>query len=102
MDSELSRAVDEYNELVSEWNEKYGDKCAAMKVDKTNICHSRLKRLRTLFSEEWSEKKKVSMTTTVVGDFENVKHYGGQTDGLSRGELAHLIVRKGDEILSRI
>lgn len=102
MDSELSRAVNEYNELVSEWNEKYGDRCAAMKVDETNIQHSRLKRLRTLFSEELSEKRKVSITTTVVGDFENIKHYGAQTDGLSKGELAHLIVRKGEEILSRI
>lgn len=102
MDSELSRAVDEYNELVSEWNEKYGNRCSAMKVDKTKIRHSRLKRLRTLFSEEWAEKKKVSMTTTVVGDFENIKHYGAQADDLSRGELAHLIVRKGEEILRRI
>lgn len=100
MDSELSRAVNEYNKLVDEWNERYGDRCAAMRVDKTNIRRSRLKRLRTLFSNEWSEKKKVSVTKTVVGDFENTEYRG--TDELTRGELARLIVQKGEAVLKRI
>lgn len=74
-----------------------------MKVQEDSIHSTTLGRIQTtVTSRELTEKRKVKMTKTVIGDFANLPDDSDQLNDLnrcSRGELAYLIVLKCEEVL---
>jgi hypothetical protein len=95
---ELEQAVQEYNELVREWNSEYGYMTEAMPVESDKFKDTYRERVRKLVTDGMSERRKISITITVIGDYQNVNSQTS-ADGLGIGELAHLIVNAGEDIL---
>lgn len=96
--SELEEAVKEYNELVREWNSEYGHITKAMPVESDKFKSTYRERIKKLVTDGMSERRKISITITILGDYQNV-NVQTSADGLERGELAHLIVIAGEDIL---
>jgi len=95
--------IQEYNDLVRIWNEKYGHICEGMPISEKDIDNTLLKRVKTtLLSKEFTERQKVKHTMTVIGDFSKVgSSQECQRDGLTRGEHAYMIVQSGKSVLDR-
>lgn len=99
--SDLNTKIQEYNELVGEWNKQYGHLTEGMTVDVDEFQSSYIKRVKSLTSKRMSGRKKVSVTVTTIGDFENLDSTPNK-DSISRGELASLIVNSGNSILESV
>lgn len=97
----LIENINEYNQLVEDWNEKYGHLTKGMTVEMDDFCFGYINRLKSIPSEEMSGRKKVSITVTTIGDFDNI---GGNVkeDSISRGELANLIVNAGKSVIDSL
>lgn len=97
----LVKNINEYNDLVEEWNDKYGHLTKGMPVEMDDFCFGYVNRIKSIPSEEMSGRKKVSITITTVGDFDNIGGDVGK-NSISRGELANLVVRAGKAVLDSL
>jgi hypothetical protein len=96
----MNKEIEEYNELVDEWNRRFSHLCEGIKLEsepESNIS-GRLK--QHLQSGSMSPTNRVKITRDVVGDFATI-NLTDENNGskLTKGELAHLIVRKSNKIL---
>lgn len=99
---EFRKCVKEYNENVSEWNERFGQKAKAIPVDinKFQDSYSGLIK-KTVMSNEMTERRKITATITILGDFSGIR---GSTDSkeLTRSELANVTVKSGERVLNHL
>lgn len=93
--------INEYNELVEEWNDKYGHLTKGMTVEVDDFRFGYINRLKSIPSEEMSGRRKVSLTVTTIGDFDNIRA-NVEKDTICRGELANLIVNAGKSVLDSL
>jgi hypothetical protein len=98
----FKKAIEDYNDLVEEWNNRFGNHCEGMIVKEEDFRDSYQERVRGVFSKEMSGRRKVSMTKTVIGDFNTGPINSSSDSSLSREELANLIVIASDKVLNSI
>jgi hypothetical protein len=94
--------LENYNKLVKEWNKRFGHYCEGMPVRSDDFCQSYRSRIRKLFSRDISARRKVSITKTVIGDFDTGVNGSPNDDRVQRGELAHSIVLVCKKLLRQI
>lgn len=97
----MNEKIKEYNQLVEEWNKRFGEYCEGIPVDPGDYEPDVTKRLqKAIFSDEMTEQQKINHTVTIIGDFANIHEYTpSKTNGkLTRNELATLIVQVGKDI----
>jgi len=100
----MQEVVSQYNTLVAKWNERFGHLCSAIPVDEDDFRFG-VARLQSLTKNEMSERKKITTTITVVGDYAvSIQSVPPKTkeNKLSRTELATLIVSNGEKILDSL
>lgn len=100
----MGNPVEQYNEYVLEWNERFSHLCSAMTVEESKFEDSVLQRMKRMFTDEtMTERQKISTTVTLVGDYvgpiSSVQYTDTEAGKLSRQELAILLVRAGNEVL---
>lgn len=93
--------VEKYNNLVKKWNKKYGGICQGMPVKREGFDDSIKDRFsKRVLSEQFTERQKVKHTVTIIGDFAHLPdEYRDPDEDYTRGELAHLIVNSGKDLL---
>lgn len=94
--------IEEYNELVQQWNERFSEQAAGQQVNIDNFVDSTGKRFIKFITEGNSEKRKVKHTKDVVGDFASLPKSPPDSGQLSKQELAALLVQKAEDILEQM
>lgn len=98
-EQDLQEKIDQYNNLIDQWNNKYGDKCNGIKLNRSGFNNTRSEKIKQfLLSKDFSEKQKLKHNNDVIGDFAN-NSTTTYKNRLTQSELALLIVKKGKKLL---
>lgn len=96
----MNEKVREYNELVDEWNRRFSHLCEGIKVESEPESNIPGRLRQHLKNDGMSPTNRIKITRDVVGDFATINlPDGNNSNQLTKGELAHLIVRKSNKIL---
>lgn len=95
--------INEYNNVVQEWNDKYGSLTKGITVEVDDFCFGYIDKIRSILSKRMTGFQKVSITVKTVGDFNNIRSNVRVKKGsISRGELSNMVVRTGKDVLDSV
>lgn len=93
------KKIEEYNELVDEWNTKYPHLETGIFIEQSDVCSNSFERFKVSFlSEEITAKKKLQTTRSLLNSHKKLHYEAGHED-FTRGELAYTIIRIANDIL---
>ena len=96
-----AEAIEQYNELVERWNERYSSDAEGQPVQSDDFSESFTERLSTtVLSDESTGQQKVKNTVSALSSFASLSDVPPETSDLTKQELAQLIVLRGREVLT--
>jgi hypothetical protein len=98
--NEFHATIEQYNEYIEIWNSEYGSLTEGMKVNKSEFCHSLTDRAKSVVLSGSTPRNKVLRTIKVVSEYAYVG-CDADSDSLTRGEVAALIVNSGVSVLKQ-